>query len=432
MPLTTFLHSVGEKTSDLTPSALIFNQLENSMFLNPVDHREVNKIIKSLKPKRSHGIDELPPILIKACADELTLPFCLLINQSFAEGVFPDLLKQSLIKPIHKKNKKSDPSNYRPIALLPTASKIIEKAMCDRVYKFCEKYKIFNSRQHGFRKKHSTILATYQYNIQEACNIINDHKYAIGLLLDLSKAYDTVQYSTLLNKLHGVGIRGIAYQWFKSYLCNRAQLVEIEYYNKNNKKIENIRSQNKTINASIPQGSVLGCVLFLLYINDLPTVIQDHCVMFADDISILTSTSDISNLTENLTRILDRIIDWMKVHNLHINFQKTKIIPFYPYQKAPIQFQFSYKNIPIETTYDFSLLGLMIDTHLNWKTHVEKIRKKMSSFSFALHEIKKTTNVRTAIVTYYAYAYSWLSYGIILWGNSTDIHSFCSSYRKSS
>jgi hypothetical protein len=143
------------------------------MYLRPVEPREVNTIIRQLKNKSSYGVDELPPRLIKSCVDELTLPYYLLINQSFSDGIFPDLLKTSVIKPIYKKGAKTDPSNYRPIALLPTSSKIFELAMCKRLNSFCEKYLIFNDSQNGFRKNRSTVLATYKY-MQKVLNIIND------------------------------------------------------------------------------------------------------------------------------------------------------------------------------------------------------------------------------------------------------------------
>lgn len=153
-----------------------------------------------------------------------------LVNQSFDEGIFPGLLKTASVKPVHKKDQKSLTVNYRPIAILPTFAKIFEKAMSNRVYKFLEKYQILDESQNGFRKSKSTTLAVYKY-IQAAINNINKKTYSIGLLLDMTKAYDRVSYDILLNKLYGCGIRGCAYNWFKSYLANRKQLVRITYNN---------------------------------------------------------------------------------------------------------------------------------------------------------------------------------------------------------
>lgn len=301
--------------------------------------------------------------------------------------------------------------------------------MCDRIYTFCEKYNIFDECQNGFRKNRSTTLAVYKY-IQEALNMINNKKYAVGVLLDMTKAYDKVQFGILLNKLYGIGIRGKAHEWLTSYLKNRKQLVEIEYFNHKNNEIEKIQSNSKAINASIPQGSVIGCLLFLLYINDLPKTIEEPCVLFADDISILVSCENNENIEETLNSILTKTCNWMNEHNLEINYSKTKLITFHPYQKTPLTLDFTFNNSKLETVNEFTLLGLVIDTHINWKSHIQKTHSKISKFSYALREIKKTTNLQTALTTYYAYAYAWLSYGVTLWGNSTDAQTLFTLQKK--
>lgn len=173
--------------------------------------------MQNLKDKTSSGVDELPTTVIKKCAEELTDPLVSLINQSFYEGAFPDLLKISVIKPIHKKESKTDPTNYRPIALLPSFSKIFERAMTNRMNSFFEKFQVFDNNQYGFRKNRSTTLAVYNF-IQKALTYINDKKYAVGILLDMTKAYDRVKYDLLLSKLSEAGIRGLAHRWLQSYL----------------------------------------------------------------------------------------------------------------------------------------------------------------------------------------------------------------------
>lgn len=174
-----------------------------SMFLRPVDQQEIIKIIKLLKNKHSCGVDDIPSHLLKQCTKEFSLPLTLLVNQSFHSGHFPDLLKISLVKPIHKKDDTSILNNYRPIALLPTFSKVFEKAMCTQLYAFLEKFNILDEAQNGFRKSRSTTLAVYKY-IQTSLQHINDKKHVIGLLLDMTKAYDRVLYDILLDKLYGV------------------------------------------------------------------------------------------------------------------------------------------------------------------------------------------------------------------------------------
>ncbi|CAG9131590.1 unnamed protein product [Plutella xylostella] len=202
----------------------------HSMFLHPVTETEILKIINSLGNKNTSGDDEIPSTLLKSCADILKYPLTRLINQSFKEGIFPEKLKMAKIIPIpkNKRRKDTDPDKFRPIALLSVISKIYEKAMTNKLTTFLEKNNLLHKNQHGFRKRHSTTLAVYKY-MQEIYNYLNEKKYAIGLLLDLSKAYDKVSHKILLSKLYDSGVRGIAHDWFRSYLENRQQYVQIQH-----------------------------------------------------------------------------------------------------------------------------------------------------------------------------------------------------------
>ncbi|KAI5637527.1 reverse transcriptase (RNA-dependent DNA polymerase) domain-containing protein [Phthorimaea operculella] len=266
--------------------------------------------------------------------------------------------------------------------------------------------------------------------MQEVLNTINDKKYGVGLLLDMTKAYDKVQHQILLNKLYAIGIRGNSHKWVNSYLKNRRQIVEVESSDINTKEVKKVYSEFKTVNASIPQGSVIGCLLFIIYINELPKFIQEKCVLFADDLSILMTCENDDNIQQNIKKLLDEINNWMKNHNLDINYNKTKIITFHPHQKAPLNIDITYNSINLETVTNFTLLGLDIDTHVDWKAHTQRIRNKLARFTYALSEIKRTTDLQAALSTYYAYAYSWLTYGIIMWGNSTNVSTLFTQQKK--
>lgn len=417
-----FFSSICNTTLDSLKQFPVDNKesTQNSIFLRPVETKEINKIIKNLKNKNSCGIDEIPPKLIKNCARELTSPYTTLINQSFSDGIFPNALKISLIKPIYKKGEKTDPNNYRPISLLPTSAKIYETAMANRVYHFLEKYSILHENQYGFRKNRSTTLAVYKL-AHKILNTINTKQYSVGLLLDMSKAYDRVRYDILLQKLSNSGIRGICLNWFKSYLENRSQFTEIENTNFTTGLIQKVVSKQTNIRGSIPQGSVLGCILFIIYINSITTASIDHCVLFADDVSIMIPCTDTNELESKLNITLNKITNYLNSHNLILNFNKTKLIQFKPYQKAPLQINYTYQDTPIETVESTTLLGIDIDSNLSWKPHIHRLAKKLSSSIYALNQLKKVTDFKTALTAYYAYIHSRLTYGIVLWGNCTDI-----------
>lgn len=173
---------------------------------------------------------------------------------------------------------------------------------------------------------------------------------------------------------------------------------------------------------SIPQGSCVGCLLFLIYINNLPKTLEEPCVLFADDISVLTSCRNDKELHRDISNILTTLTDWLIDHNLEINLLKTKIIQFRPYQKKALDINISFNGSTVQCVDTFTLLGLDIDTHINWKSHVQKIKNKLSKCVYALRELKRSTDFKCALTAYYAYAFSWLNYGVILWGNSTDIN----------
>lgn len=397
----------------------VSHTINNTMYLNPTSPQEVRRIIKRLKNKTSCGFDELPPTLIKHCQEELVMPLTYLINQSFSEATFPSLLKKSIIKPVPKTKTAQDVTQYRPIALLSTFSKVFETAMCNQLTSFCEKFNIFDSNQHGFRKGKSTVTALVALT-REILDIINNHKYAISIMLDMSKAYDRVSHKILLNKLYSIGIRGQAYKWFTSYLENRRQCVEIEHLNGN--YLTTITSQVLDVKGSIPQGSVLGCILFLIYVNDLPKVIKSTCVLYADDITVVFPCDKSDDLTSLLDSVLTPINNWLKNNNLELNLSKTKLMQFKPRQKNPLNINVEFNDVIISSVGCCTLLGVDFDSGLSWKYHIEKMSGKLSRFTYALLELKRSTDLNTAKAAYYAYAYAWLNYGIVLWGNATEVN----------
>ena len=255
------------------------------------------------------------PKVIQQIAPLIKYPLALIFNKSLSQGVVPKNLKCSLISPVYKSEDKSLVSNYRPVSVLPCFSKILEKLMFKRLMSFFDKHKILYQDQFGFRKKHSTEMAIISLT-QKITEAIENKKFTIGIFLDLSKAFDTVDHSILLDKLEYYGIRGITLKWFKSYLSDRKQIVKFYEY----------RSSMKTISCGVPQGSVLGPLLFLLYVNDIhrsSTLLS--FILFADDTNIFNSHSDINTLITTTNEELKKVAEWLRANKLSLNIKKNSI-----------------------------------------------------------------------------------------------------------
>lgn len=226
---------------------------------------------------------------------------------SFYHGTFPDKLKLSLIKPLFKKGEKCDINNYRPITLIPILSKIYEKCMYKRLTNFCNKFQIISDKQFGFQKNKSTSLAIFSL-MQAILSNINNNYITTGLFFDLSKAFDLVSHEILLQKLEAIGIRGPVLQWLSSYLTNRNQRVIINKKNEHS-DIISYSSEYRHNKYGVPQGSVLGPILFLIYINDIIKITNHKCILFADDISITVTSNKKYNTTLDHELDINNTID---------------------------------------------------------------------------------------------------------------------------
>ena len=292
---------------------------KNSFFLRPTSSDEITNLILSLNESKSVGPNGLPTRILKLLKNDISLQLTNTFNLLFSKEVFSSGLK---VIPIHKKESKLRGSNYRPISLLSNLDKILEKLMHNRIYEFLEKYKLKYPLQFGFRQHYATFYALR--NLTESIAKAPDEgNFFYVLFVDLEKAFDTVDHNILLKKQDHYGVRGTSNKWFESYLTDRKHFVSINGFNLN----------ISAITRGVPQGSVLGPLLFLISINDLNAAIKDCKVHhFADDTNLLNIKAKHLNKFINIG--LKNLTKWLNANKIYLNFSKTEMVLFRPKRKT--------------------------------------------------------------------------------------------------
>ena len=335
-------------------------------------------------------------------------PYKELINLSFATGVYPDNLKIAKVIPVFKnKGDRLTLSNYRPISLLSNINKNFEKLVHSRLYTFLDLHNCIYELQFGFRTKHSTnhALLSLTEMIRDA---LDNGKFACGIFIDLQKAFDTVDHKVLLKKLEYYGIRGISNDWFKSYLTNRQQFVSINGYN----------SSKQPMVYGVPQGSVLGPLLFLIYINDLNKAIKfSKTHHFADDTNLLFADNSLKKIQKFVNLDLKLLNNWLKANKISLNASKTELIVFRdPRKKSDHDLKIKIDGKKLVPSKFVKYLGILIDCHLKWNFHIIELKTKLSREVGMLSKIRHYVKLETLINIYHGIFSSLMRYGSQLWG----------------
>lgn len=412
--LNTTEHELAAKTTKNIMSP------DKSIFFQPTDEIEIIKIITSLKLDSAPGFDGINNRLVKQAQHILATPLTYLFNLSLSTGVVPNCLKAANVTPVYKSGDPYDVSNYRPISLLTTFSKILEKLVNTRLLSFLETNKLLADNQFGFRLGRSTEDAVVHMTNYIATKL-DSGKKCIGVFLDLAKAFDTVSRRILFAKMHCLGIRGIPLNWFVSYFTNRKQRV----------CLEGVSSGFSETTFGVPQGSVLGPTLFLIYINDLCklNLSQAETLAFADDTALIFYGNTWSEAEEVSNAGLRQVSQWLNNNLLSLNASKTKFLNFSISQRTapprPLNLYLhecrhtsnNQCECPsIETLHSIKYLGVHIDDRLTWGKQIQMVNLRIRKLKYVFVKLKNVADKDLIRLIYMSLCQSVLAYCVVVWG----------------
>ena len=389
-----------------THTAFLKTPVQSSIYITPTNPTEVDDIILSLKPK-STSDSKIDALKAAAKIPNFNLILSDIINSSFTQGIFPSQLKLAKIIPIHKNGSKSDVSNYRPISLLSSFSKVFEKIMHKRLYLFLEKNNALYETQFGFRAgrscEHALLVAQ-----NEILSSLSKKQISLLLLIDFSKAFDMVDHDILLDKLYHYGIRGIAHKWFKSYLSNREQYVSIEGKS----------SSRRSLKYSVPQGSILGPLLFIIYINDIPNIHKTaKFILYADDANIILTGNTMQEIEAQFTELSSTLVKWVSQNGLSLNIKKTNYLIFTRKKNLNLNaFVPKIYNTAIERKSAARFLGVLIDDKLTWTQHISALKSKMSRYVGIAYKLRNILPLSVRKMIFNRQFQSHLNYCSLVWG----------------
>ena len=292
--------------------------------------------------------------------------------------------------------------------MLVSISKLLERVVYNQLITFINDQNLLTNSQYGFRPGRSTEAVSFTDHVLRA---FDRDEYTISVFLDLSKAFDTVDHSIMLHKLHHYGVRGTAHTWFHSYLSNRLQHVHLN----------NHSSTNLPITCGVPQGSILGPLLFLLYVNDLCQVSHIlKCILFADDTALFHSDTNVCRLINKMNTELQTIADWLSANKLTLNVKKTNYIIFHRYKKFtyPLPPILLKENILAEVK-SAKFLGVTVENHLLWQPHIKTTRNKIAKHCGIMHLIRNSLDTKSLLLIYYSLIYPSLIYCMTVWSGAS-------------
>ena len=381
----------------------------NSVFsFNPIDVNQVKNFLRKINVTKSSGLDNIPNKLLKMAVDIVSQSLTHIFKKSLCAGIYPNDWKLARVIPIHKNGAKYDLKNYRPISIISAAGKVFERIIHDQFYHYLINHNLLTKCQSGFRASHSTVTTLLETTNKWSVNIDNGLLNGV-VFIDLKEAFDTIDHKILLEKLAQYGVDQNSSTWFRSYLSDRTQRCQVNGH----------LSSSRSIKFGVPQGSIIGPLLFLVYINDPPNCLNDgSSSMYADDTNSFQSPN-LDELEKIMTSDLSRLNTWLKANRLSLNIAKTEYMVIDTRQKLITQ-DLNKMNIHVDSTQIKRVqhrksLGLIIDDNLNWKNHINAICKKISSGIGALKRVRRFIRKDTAEKVYNSLIEPYFNYCSPVW-----------------
>ena len=409
-----FYCNVAEKLCDKIPQVnnkyqdYLKNPNKNKLTLKETTPDEIVKIINDLDGKKSGDIYNISPDLVKLNSQIIAQILTIIFNKSVQEGCFPTAMKKAKIIPIYKGESVLSVGNYRPISLLPIFSKIFERLIYNRLIDFITENNVLSKLQFGFQKNKSTEQAVTSI-VSSLDNARSKGLSSYCIFLDFAKAFDTVNHEILLSKLDHYGVSGISNSLFRSYLTNRTQQTEIN----------GCLSDIGVIKHGVPQGSVLGPLLFLLYINDISESSEIlKFFLFADDTTVYFSDKTNDGTEDLLNRELAKVSTWLAANKLSLNVKKSNFLHFHHGRCKKPSLKLKLNGTDVEEKTVTKYLGVLIDNKLSWKHHIEHVKVKLSKGNGMISKIRYFVNNTCLLNLFYSFVQSHINYNLINWSST--------------
>ena len=380
----------------------------SSFFMSPIINQDVVNAIRDLKDNGS-GILKFSTLVLKDVRFTISNSLSKIYNLCIENGYFPEELKIGCITPVFKKGDKTEVSSYRPVCSLSSFSKIFERIVYNRMLQFIEKHDILSKTQFGFRKNVSTETALINFIDFVHKGLTAKHNVG-AVFMDLSKAFDVMDHNILETKLNHYGFRGTFLKFLMSFVRNRKYFVNVNGKN----------SDTRTVNIGVPQGSTLGPLLFLLYVNDMKNCSSIlHFTQFADDTTCAYSCNNLIELEQMLEREILKVTHWLAANKLVLNLTKTHSMLF-TFKHTQQNLSIQINNTHIEEKNVISFLGVQIDNKLNWKAHITHISNKFSKAIAILRLVRYYYPQNVLKLIYMSLVYSHINYCNLIWGAAED------------